>query len=716
MRFSDLRMAYKLFCIFLIMVLLLSGIGFVGFFASNKMAESMQVMYENRMRPMHILDTCRTLNKETQVITQTLLLSPVNEAERKSLQAQASERFSAIDNMLPELGGLLTDEIEQKWLTQLWQEMTNYRMERQNAIEVARAGDSATASKLYEEKSLLHMANMDALLQVMSDRSATLAEEQNRAGFRLAGWAAPTILSISFVCIVLALILGWLLNRLITRPLNRMLTVVGEVAAGHYDGLTEYSPVTSRDEIGKLSQGFYKMAHALQNYLQEMENKNQQIFAFAYEDSLTGLPNRRQFIERMEQLIGEDREGFALLFIDLDRFRDINDTLGHSVGDELLTAVAKRLVEALPEADTIARLGGDEFTVIYKAGTGKEDLVEFVQRILHIYQTPVLTSQNTFHITVSIGVSLFPGDGLSVDALLQAADTAMYAAKRQRKNHYQLFSRDMHEVIVRRTTLEQSLRTALEQEEFEIYYQPKVDTQSGAITGMEALLRWHSRELGRVSPAEFIPIAEETGLIIPLGIWVLRRVCKQNKMWQAAGLPPLRVAVNLSPKQFHQQSLVETIAEILEETELEACYLELEITEGALMDDTQQTIRILHSIKQLGIFISIDDFGTGYSSMEYLKRFPIDCLKIDKTFIDEIDCRTGQSAIIRAIILLGSSLSLKIIAEGVETQEQLEFLRSQHCDEIQGFYFYKPLSVNEFEKLFQQTDRQKIECRQQVIG
>lgn len=698
MFFYDLRMAYKLFSFFLVIVVFLAGLGLVGFFVSRSMADSMRVMYEHRMQPMHILDTCRAQNKENQVITQALLLTPLNKAEQNNLQAQANERFNAIDELLIKLEGLLTDEIEQQWLNQLWQEMTNYRLERQSAIDIALQGDHITAKQLYENKALLHLANMDALLQVMADRSSALAEEQNYAGLRLAAWAAPTIVTLSFVCVSIALVMGWLLNRLVTRPLKQMLTAVEEVAGGDYDGLTHYVPVNSRDEIGKLSQGFYKMSYALQNYLKELAEKNRQIFTFAYQDSLTGLPNRRQFMDRMGQLSQAGEAGFALLFIDLDSFKDINDTLGHNSGDELLAAMAERMVAALPEADTIARLGGDEFTVIYRH-TGRDCVRQFAEKLLRILAEPVATAGTVFYVTVSAGISMFPCDGTNVNSLLRAADTAMYAAKRQGKNNYQFFTCDMHEAIVRRITLEKNLRAAVEREEFDIYFQPKVDTKYGSITGMEALLRWCSKDLGNLSPAEFIPVAEETGLIIPLGRWILRKVCLQNKAWQLAGLPALRVAVNLSPKQFRQQNFVEMVAEILAETQLAAEYLELEITEGTLIENFKETIDILRRLKELGVFISIDDFGTGYSSLEYLKRFPIDCLKIDKTFIDEIDGFSRHSSIAQAIILLGSSLNLKVVAEGVETEAQLAFLRSHNCDEVQGFYFYKPLQLAEFENI-----------------
>lgn len=717
MRFADLRLAYKLVGFFLIIVLFLTGVGFVGFYASKRMAESMQVMYETRMKPMHIIDTCRMLNKETQAITAELLLVPVNEADQISLQAQVTERFNEIDGKLLILESLFGDKVEKQWLAELWREMTDYRAERRDALRVALAGDHSTARRLYEEKAMLHLANMDALLQVLADRSADLAEQQNDTGYRLAAWAAPTIIAISFACVILVLILGWLINRLVAYPLTQMLGVVEEVAAGKYEGLAEYIPVHSQDEIGKLAQGFYRMSLSLQKYLGELEEKNRQIFAFAYEDSLTGLPNRRQFIDRMGVLTQKCGEEFALLFIDLDRFKDVNDTMGHSSGDTLLAAVAKRLSEELVETDTIARLGGDEFIVIHTGS--QEDISHLAGKMLQIFQKPVYTGENVFHITTSIGISMFPRDGTDVDSLLRAADTAMYAAKRQGKNEFRFFTQDMHEAVLRRTTLEKKLRMALENEELDVFFQPKVDAMTGEITGVEALARWYSGELGPVSPAEFIPVAEETDLIIPLGTWVLRRVCTQNKKWQQAGLPMLRAAVNLSPKQFRQPLLVETIAAILAETQLDARYLELEITEGALMDNSQATIDILRRLKDLGVFIAIDDFGTGYSSLEYLNRFPIDCLKVDKTFIDEINCHENRptSNIIRAIILLGESLNLKVVAEGVETEEQLQFLRSQNCNEIQGYYFYKPLSGNDFgELLLEKRNCQNRRAEGEVVS
>ncbi|BBB89933.1 MAG TPA: EAL domain-containing protein [Methylomusa anaerophila] len=702
MRFGDLKIAHKLLCFFLLIVVFLISVGYVGYFVSQSMSDSMQIMYQKRMQPMHILDECRAQNKEAQVITQALLLIPMNKADQNNLLTRGLERFNAIDSLLIKYEGLVTGEIEKQWLAELWNEMTLYRIERQDAINIALTGNQFAAYEQYLKKALLHLDNSDALLQVMADHNAALAESQYIEGYWLAAWSNPTIVFISLVCVILALILGWMLNRIITQPLNNMLIVVEEVAAGNYSGLAGYVPVCSQDEIGKLSQGFYKMSHALQKYFSELAEKNQQIYAFAYQDALTGLPNRRQFIDRMEILLREgeaENRGIAVLFIDLDSFKDINDTLGHNTGDGLLIAVAGRLALSLPEADTVARLGGDEFTIIFSHNAARQKVTELAQKILAAFLKPFSVSNNAFYITASIGISMCPHDGNNVDALLRAADTAMYAAKRRGKNNFQYYTEEMHEAISRRMILEKHLRTALQEEQLKMYYQPKVDPFSGQITGMEALIRWHDSELGEVSPAEFIPIAEETGLIIPLGAWVLRTVCRQNMKWQQEGVAFLRVAVNLSPRQFHQQQLVEQIIDILHETGLESKYLELEITEGALMDKTDETMNVLRQMKEIGIFISIDDFGTGYSSLEYLKQFPIDCLKIDKTFIDEINKQSMQSNIAQVIITLGNSLNLKVVAEGVETAEQLDFLKNHRCDEVQGYYFYHPLPIQDFEQL-----------------
>lgn len=421
-----------------------------------------------------------------------------------------------------------------------------------------------------------------------------------------------------------------------------------------------------------------------------------------HHDSLTDLPNRLLFMDRLSQAMARVRwhnRLVAILFLDLDRFKRINDTLGHDVGDQLLKVVAERLRACIRTGDTVARMGGDEFTIILSDVAQVEDVPRVAQKIIDAISRPFSLMGQELFITVSMGISLFPNDGQDAQTLVKNADVAMYRAKEQGRNHYQHYSPAMNVRTLERLALENNLRHALERKELLLHYQPRVDLETGRITGVEALLRWQYPDLGLIPPSQFIPLAEETGLIIPIGEWVLRTACIQNKLWQSMGFFPMRVAVNLSARQFQQRSLVETISHVIKETGLDPHYLELELTEGLIMKNAELTITTLRDLHEMGIQVSIDDFGTGYSSLSYLRRFPIHALKIDQSFVRDITTDPDDTVIVTAIILLAHSLKLKVIAEGVETQEQLDFLRSLKCHEMQGYLFSRPLPAEEMTKL-----------------
>ncbi|GAB4256393.1 EAL domain-containing protein [Thermincola ferriacetica] len=421
----------------------------------------------------------------------------------------------------------------------------------------------------------------------------------------------------------------------------------------------------------------------------------------AYHDPLTGLPNRILFKDRLTQTLAQakrSKQMLALMFLDLDRFKNINDTLGHATGDQFLQGISKRLTGCIRSGDTVARLGGDEFTLLLPQINHVEDAIKVAQKIIDTFKKPWILGGHEFYITTSIGIALYPNDGEDAETLMKHADTAMYRAK-ERGNNYQLYSPSMNEKAINRLEMEGALRKALEREEFTVYYQPQINTDTGEIIGMEALVRWRHPERGIIPPADFIALAEETGLILPLGEWVLRTACRQNKKWQMAGYPPLRVTVNLSASQFQQQDLADRVSRILKETGLDPQWLELEITESIAMKDVAFTIKTLRQLRDMGIKIAIDDFGTGYSSLSYLKQIPSHTLKIDKSFVRDIAKNTEDGSIASAIIAMAQNLKLKVIAEGVETEEQLAFLKKQKCDEIQGFLFGKPVPPQEFEKL-----------------
>jgi len=427
----------------------------------------------------------------------------------------------------------------------------------------------------------------------------------------------------------------------------------------------------------------------------------------ATHDGLTGLPNRTMFSQLLNlalETARRYRRKFAVLFIDLDRFKVINDSLGHEAGDTLLQETATRLKKVLRSSDIVARLGGDEFVVLLQEVKGAEQVAAAARKILSAVIKPMQILGQECRVTASIGVSMFPADAADEQSLMKNADIAMYLAKEEGKNNFQFYSKGLKTQSLEKLALETNLRRALERNEFSLHYQAKLDLGSGAIAGVEALLRWTSRELGALAPAQFIPLAEETGLIVPIGRWVLRTACAQGVAWQRQGLRPMRIAVNLSPRQFADPDLLTDIAAALRETGMPPELLELEITEGMVMHNPERAIALLTAIKQMGLRLAIDDFGTGYSSLAQLKRFPIDTLKVDRSFIREIPKDAEDRAITEAIIAMGKSLSLTVVAEGVETEEQQAFLREHACDQMQGYYFSKPIAPGEFAELLRKHE------------
>jgi diguanylate cyclase (GGDEF)-like protein len=444
------------------------------------------------------------------------------------------------------------------------------------------------------------------------------------------------------------------------------------------------------------------VARIVERHRREIEKNEAVIKHQAYHDALTGLPNRALIKERLQETVESSRETgvpFAVMFLDLDRFKIVNDSLGHAIGDLLLIEVAQRLRGCVLAGHTVARLGGDEFVVLLPAAEEERDVTAVAEAILEALQTPFQIEGHELFLTTSIGVAMYPTHGSTVDLLIQHADTAMYRAK-ERGNRYKFYANEYHEIVSEQWTMERNLRGALERGEFLLHYQPKVDLQSGAVVGAEALVRWHHPVLGMLSPAKFIPLAEETGLIIPLGRWVLREACRQLKAWQEQGHRGLQIAVNLSIRQFQQKDIVEDIQRVLEESGVEPEFLELELTESMVMKAPEQARETLQRLKELGVQLSIDDFGTGYSSLSYLRSFPVDKLKIAREFIHDIPDRDGEQ-IVNAVIQLAHSLKLQVIAEGVERQEQVEMLRAAGCDEGQGYLFCRPLPPQELEGKFQ---------------
>jgi diguanylate cyclase (GGDEF)-like protein/PAS domain S-box-containing protein len=424
----------------------------------------------------------------------------------------------------------------------------------------------------------------------------------------------------------------------------------------------------------------------------------------AHHDFLTGLPNRKLLNDRVRQAIASaprHMKKVAVLFLDLDGFKHINDSLGHPIGDRLLQSVAKRLVDSVRGSDTVSRQGGDEFVVLLSEVEGLDSVATTVRRLLQVGAEPHSIDQHDLHVTTCIGVSIFPDDGLDPETLIKNADTAMYQAKENGRQSYQFFKPAMNVRAVERQSIEGSLRRALERQEFAVHYQPKINLRTGEISGAEALIRWTHPTRGSVSPAQFIPVAEDCGLILPIGNWVLREACKQARTWVDAGLPLGTMGVNISAMEFRNENFLEGVFAILKDTGLDPTSLELELTESVLMKHPESTASVLQALRAKGIQVAVDDFGTGYSSLSYLQKFSIDALKIDQSFVRRITTAPDETTIVTAVIGMARSLKLRVVAEGVETLKELEFLQAHQCDEAQGYYFSRPILPEPFAKLLE---------------
>lgn len=516
-----------------------------------------------------------------------------------------------------------------------------------------------------------------------------------------AGRALGTlVVAITLLSIVLASVLiFYVINRILIRPIQKLAQKAYDVGHGRFDTSTD---ISSSDEIGELAQSFEEMSRNLH------ESQNQVAY-LAYHDALTGLPNRHLLQEYLQHTLAHARRHqsiLALLFIDLDNFKKVNDSLGHQAGDQLLQNLSERLTECMREEDqislkkssltgdmpheTIARVGGDEFLILLPSINDPSDAAIVAQRLLDILTKPFFIGENEFFVSCSVGISLYPIDGEDTQTLIKNADIAMYHAKKCGRNNYQYFNESMNVVAVERITMENALRKAISNQEFQLHYQPKVDMRNDEVMGVEALLRWHHPEMGMVPPNKFIPLCEETGLIVPIGEWVIDEATRQMRLWQEDGID-LSMSINISTVQLNKQDLVEVIKNCIKKNGCQADRLEIELTETSIMDAHERATNMLNEIKSLGVQISMDDFGVGYSSFSYLRNLPIDILKIDHSFVRDITTDQDDAAIISAILAMAHTLNLTVVAEGVETLEQFDFLREKHCDIVQGYLISRPL-------------------------
>lgn len=531
------------------------------------------------------------------------------------------------------------------------------------------------------------------------------------------------------IVFLLGFIIALFVSRKITAPIIELSTITKKIAGGDFSHRVD---VNSKDEIGILAASFNEMAEKLkkgyddreskleertaelsqskdmlQQEISERQSSEKRLAYIAYYDGLTNLPNRNLFEDRVEQTISansRDNVQSALLFLDLDNFKRINDTFGHIVGDELLMGIADRLRMLTRKSDSIthnnkdpmfARVGGDEFTVLLSEIKKLEDAAKVAQRIIDSLTQPFVLNKHEVFITVSIGIAICPDDGNDLFDLMKNADAAMYHAKSKGKNNYQYYKKSMNDTAADRLLLETDLRMALQRKELLLYYQPQVDSLSGKIIGVEALIRWKHPERGLVSPLEFIPLAEDTGMIVPISNWVLETACNQSRTWQDNSIYNVPISVNLTSHHFQQRALIKDISALLERSGLQPSDLILEITESTVMEDTDTTLKNFQELTKMGLRISIDDFGTGYSSLSYLKRFPIHAIKIDRSFIKDIITNEDDATIANTIISMAHNLNMIVVAEGVETEDQLRFLLERNCDELQGFLFSSPLPADE---------------------
>ncbi len=523
-----------------------------------------------------------------------------------------------------------------------------------------------------------------------------------------------TIIFLIALSSFVALALVVKLQKTITTPIMDLTRLMQTISKDRNYSLR--ASIQRKDEIGVLADGFNDMLEHIHSRDIALEQSNEQLLKelnerkraeetiqyMAYYDSLTGLPNRSLFNDRLTQAIhraNRFQKKIAVMFLDLDRFKNINESLGHTIGDLLLKEIGERLKDSVRKENTVSRYGGDEFTIMFTDFNDMQDVAKIAQKILNIISQRLELKGNEIFITTSIGISLFPSDGTDAETLVKNADAAMYASKDYGRNNFQFYTSSMNSAILERMTLENLLRVAVKKNEFILHYQPILDIKSRLITGAEALVRWQHPDLGLIPPAQFIPIAEESGLIVIIGEYVLSNACYQAKLWQKSGFPNLDLSVNLSAKQFKQENLVEMIKRMLNSTGFDPKLLKLEITESTIMGDVAKISDILNKLHAIGIRLSIDDFGTGYSSLSYLKTFPIDAIKIDRSFLRGVPSDPNDIAIVNAITAMAKALNLKVIAEGIETEQQLEFLCSSDCDKGQGFLFSKPVSADEFTQL-----------------
>jgi len=651
----------------------------------------------------------------------------INEGTPSSLRTENEglEGFEQIHRKLlqniddPEIQRILREEIDPDWksIKRDIRPYLEHYVDLDNDELMARAG-----------KLIVTAENIIGNVEELSEKTRAIVNANSQKSV-----ITEVIMGIIIISLLIcAAILAIHLYRAIHQPIQELNTIAEGFSRGNLSIMMDEN---RKDEFGTLARYFNSATSKLQKATEAMHAHSEELTALniklesevnvrkeaeerishiSYHDSLTDLPNRYLFHDRLNMYIAHARRyqrRAAVLLLDIDDFKRVNDAFGHRAGDRMLKEVADRIRKCIRTTDTLsneallndhtstlARLGGDEFTVLLTELADSQNAVRVAQRIMNALSEPFILDDSEVNSSTSIGISVYPSDGETAEDLIKNADTAMHHAKKQGRNTLQFYKQAMNENFCELMNLENDLKRALDREELLLHYQPRIDLRRGAVASMEALVRWQKPDKGLVPPGQFISLAEDTGLIVPMGTWILNTACRQNKKWQEVGIPPLIMSVNISVKQFQQEDFLDIVISALDESALEPRFLELEITENLLMQGSEHTIHMLYELRKMGVRLSMDDFGTGYSSFSYLRRFPLDVLKIDKTFIDDIPEKKDTAAIINAIITMSQSLNLTVVAEGVETEEQMDFLSRSGCDQVQGYYFSKPLPEEEFEQ------------------
>jgi diguanylate cyclase (GGDEF)-like protein len=673
---------------FAVLIAILIGIGQLGLLRMREINETLGDITGKRSAKLQMAREALVLSNRNSRITLEIVLVE-NRALVDTLLASRSGNSKKIATLVAELEGGCKAGREKQLLSAVKKTREPYMDSYLRAIHLLLDEGKRDAAEVVMVNEALpalvtYHAAWDEFVEFQTDQVAA-AVKQSQVDYARARRNA-------FLLIALAVVVAMAIAIFATREMTR------EIAA-RIDANSEVTKLNANLEA-KVTQRTHELSESNKRLASDVEERLQaeeRVKFLAYYDSLTGLPNRTLLQDRLTKALAGARrrkDKVALLFLDLDRFKMVNDSLGHSVGDLLLREVAERLQGWARELDTVARLGGDEFLIVLTGIKEVADAAVAADRLVNSMTAGFTVQGRALDISCSVGVSIFPDHGTDGETLIKNADAAMYSAKENGRNKFRFFTEQMNTQIMERLTLENGLRLALDKEELFLVYQPQVDIATGAITGLEALLRWQHPELGLVPPDKFIRIAENSGLILPIGEWVLRTACRQARKWQDQGLPAVSVAVNVSAVQFRQEDFCEAIRRVLDDSGLAPQYLELELTESLLLANADVTLSVVQELKSMGVTLAIDDFGTGYSSFSYLRQFRVSKLKIDRVFVRDVAVNPDDAAITSAIISMAKSLKLKVIAEGVENEAQMSFLRAHHCDEIQGYYFSKPLAVD----------------------